>query len=495
MKSADTSSRAALLLVVGRGMGSVLTLAIPMVLARMFDPHAFGTYKQVMLVYTTVLLMAPFGVAESLFYFVPQDSRRAGARVANAIVFLVAAGLLVFGGLSLAGGPLSRWLGNPELAGHASTLGLFAGLSLGSTVLEILLISRGRYASAAASYALSDLARSAAFIVPILLVGGLEALLWGGVAFAALRLGTVLAVGLHAFGGGFRPETELVRSQLAYAIPFGAAAALAIAQSSYHHYAVAHAFDAAAFAVYSVGCLQIPMIDLVAGSAGNVLMVRMGESREDPGASRALWRAATAKLTSILVPLVGWLLLAAPALIEILYTSLYHDSVPVFRIWCLTTVLAAFQVDAVLRVQGRTRFLFVMYAVRLGLVAVAIGPLIRALSLPGAALATVMADSVVKGWALVKVSRLLGLTLRTALPWRQVARVGGATAAALASGLVAARVFVPDSHSGSVAALAVGSAAYGAVFLFVTWVLGEGGGPVAARSWVRAAFAGDLRTG
>jgi hypothetical protein len=63
----DGTSRPALLLVAGRSAGFAASFAIPIVLARTFDPGAFGTYKQLFLVYTTLYGLAQIGAAESLY--------------------------------------------------------------------------------------------------------------------------------------------------------------------------------------------------------------------------------------------------------------------------------------------------------------------------------------------------------------------------------------------------------------------------------------------
>ena len=44
----------AFVLMAGRGLGFLVLFAVPVVLARVFDPAAFGTYKQVFLIYTTL---------------------------------------------------------------------------------------------------------------------------------------------------------------------------------------------------------------------------------------------------------------------------------------------------------------------------------------------------------------------------------------------------------------------------------------------------------
>jgi hypothetical protein len=97
----DGVSRAALLLVAGRTVGFVAAFAIPVVLARTFDQAAFGTYKQLFLIYATFYGLAQLGAAESLYYFVPRSADEAGRRVANALVTLSLTGIACFAGLYL----------------------------------------------------------------------------------------------------------------------------------------------------------------------------------------------------------------------------------------------------------------------------------------------------------------------------------------------------------------------------------------------------------
>ena len=89
----DRISRATRMLAAGRVPGLVVAFAIPLVLARVFDPTEFGTYKQLFLIYATLFGLAQLGMAESLYYFVPLSPAQAGRHVANALVALVTLGL------------------------------------------------------------------------------------------------------------------------------------------------------------------------------------------------------------------------------------------------------------------------------------------------------------------------------------------------------------------------------------------------------------------
>ena len=67
----------------GRSVGLVASFAIGIVLARMFDPAVFGTYKQFFLIYATLYGVAQLGMAESLYYFVPRKPEHTGRYAAQ----------------------------------------------------------------------------------------------------------------------------------------------------------------------------------------------------------------------------------------------------------------------------------------------------------------------------------------------------------------------------------------------------------------------------
>src|SRR4029078_10021126 len=64
----DSISGPAFRLIAGRVIGGVVSFAIPVVLARTLLPTAFGTYKQLFLIYMTLYGVAPTGAARKLYY-------------------------------------------------------------------------------------------------------------------------------------------------------------------------------------------------------------------------------------------------------------------------------------------------------------------------------------------------------------------------------------------------------------------------------------------
>ena len=123
--SAKDIARPAALLVTGRVVGLIASFAIGIVLARIFAPAAFGTYKQFFLLYGTLYGLAQLGMAESLYFFVPRNASRMPRYVCNALITLAAAGLVCLGGLYAWRTQIAQRLTNAALADYMVLAGLF----------------------------------------------------------------------------------------------------------------------------------------------------------------------------------------------------------------------------------------------------------------------------------------------------------------------------------------------------------------------------------
>ena len=421
----DNVSRPALLLVVSRAIGSASSFAVPMVLARTLDLSDFGTYKQVFLIFATLFGLAQLGMAESLYYFVPRNAAGAGRHVCNSLIVLALAGLGCLAVLFATRESIAAWMSNPELAEYLVPLGFFVTFMLMSAVFEIVLVSRRRHVAAAWTYGVSDVVRTVALVAPALLLGSVYGVMIGAVVFAGLRVIAMLVALWREFGRDFRVDLSLWRLQLAYALPFALAVGVEVLQIYFHQYFVASRFDAATFAIYAVGCLQIPLLDLITSSIGNVMMVKMGEDegKGDRRAALTLWHDSVIRQALLLFPLMVILIVAAHEIIVVLYTSAFLASVPIFMLWSLTIFPAVFAVDPVLRVYAQTRFLLYMNIVRVVLVAALIGWCLSAFGLYGAVLITLLSSCAVKGMGLVRIARLMHVRVVDVLPWRSLALI------------------------------------------------------------------------
>lgn len=415
--------RPALILMSGRFAGFVAAFAIPLVLARTFGQSDFGTYKQLFLVAATLFGIAQVGMAESLYYFLPYEKQQGGVFVCNTLLVLAGAGLLTLLGLWLWRNPIGTLLNNAALPPLMPLLGLYLMVTLPAVVLEIVMTVRKKHLAASATYALTDLLRALFLVVPVLLVADLRWLMFGAIAFALLRLVATVFLVRREFGTSLHPDVPALRRHLGYALPFGLSGLIEILQTNFHMYAVSWHFDAATFAIYAVGCLQVPLAEFLMASTSAVMMVNMREriGAGDHTAVAAIWLDSTRKLALVFFPLVGVLLVCADPLIVLLFTDTYAASVPIFMLWTLSMLFMTLLTDSVLRVFAENRFLIAQNLVRLALIAVLIRFFLQHLGLPGAILVTLLATGVAKGLALWRIGAVLQLRFACLLPWRSLA--------------------------------------------------------------------------
>jgi O-antigen/teichoic acid export membrane protein len=474
----------ALLLMGGRMAAFVATFFIPVVLTRVFDPVQFGTYKQLFLLQSSLYLIAQLGMASSLFYFIPRAPQQSGRYVANSLLFLCVAGLGGFALLAGAAPLFARSMNNPALADYMLLTGLYLFLMMLSAPLEMVLISRHRYSWASATYAFSDLARAAAFILLVLVFRQLDWLLRGAVIVASLRMAITLLYFHKEFRGGLQFDRSLLKNQLAYALPFGMAVIVEIFQASLPQYVVSYLTDPATFAIFAVGCLQIPLIDFAASPTSDVMMVQMQE-RLSQGRKRAaleLWHDASWKLALLFFPLAALVVIASREIIVFLYTQKYLESVPILRVWSVLILLSAFPVDGVLRVFARTRLILVLNLVRLAIIAGLMKWFFGTLHLLGPALVIVLAAVVFKIAAIARMKTLFETTFAELLPWRSLANL----VCAVVGAAMAALVIKSQLHAGTLPLLLATSAVYAAACMILIWNFGvlNASERVAITEWV-----------
>lgn len=431
----------ALILIVGRVASFTLTFFIPIFLARSLAPAEYGTFKQIFLIFTTLYLILQGGMVQSLYYFIPHHPGRKASWIFQATVFVTLAGALAGVGLLLGGDRLAAWFSNLSLIPYLPALALFLVLMLSSCHLETTLIAQEEIATGSTVLFLSEMIR-ALFIIFALLIGrSLSAVIAGLIAFAGLRLIVTLAYTTRFL---LRPEnrtsfmkTDGLKTQLAYALPFGAAVVVDVLQQNLHQYAVASFFDVATFAVYSVGIMQVPIIDFIYTPTTQVLMVRMGALLKNGSTEErlALWHDVTSRLALFFFPVGIFFVLIAPDIIDLLFTDAYRESVPLFQISALGILAAVFLTDGMLRCYARIPFILFTTTVKILLTLLLIVPLINIAGLTGAVLATILTMYIGKGIMLWKIRKIMETSWGAFLPWWKLA----------GTLLLAGAVFIPTA--------------------------------------------------
>jgi O-antigen/teichoic acid export membrane protein len=460
---------------------AALTFAVPLVLARVLVPGSYGTFKQGWLISQTIQLVLPLGLTQSLYYFVPREPAARDRYVAQTLWVMIGLGVLS-AALVLGGAPIvvARF-DNPELARNLPWVAAFTAFGLAGAPLDVAWNASGRIGAAAVARAATDAGRGAFMVAGAFLTGSVAGVFAGIAAAAFLRAAVCVAVLFRRHG--FRFDAASVRRQAAYAIPFGLAFVLIVPQQQYHQYAVAAAVSAAAFAVYSVGTFQLPLVDILYTPVSELLQIGLAQAEQAGRPARAallLFHEAVLQLSFAFVPLTGLLLVAGPDLVVLLFSGRYAAAGPIFRVAVLSVALAALPLDGVMRARAQNRFMLLLSAGKLALTLILVTAGLRLWGELGALGGWVIVEALARGAMLVRTARLFEVPLRNVLPARALLRQLAATAvAAPAAWIALERVPGP-----AIVRLGACGLAFAAAYLGLSW----------ARGWLPPGWASLFRT-
>ena len=417
---------------------AVVTVGTPLVLARVLDKDSYGTFKLGWLWCATVGVVLPMGLTPSLIYFVPREPERRRNFISHALLVTTSLGVCAGTLLYFFGSRIALEMGQPALAARMGLVALFTALFLSGSTMDAIPMSQGRIKLAAALCFGYEASQAIGIVSGALITRSLTGAMAGIVAGTGFRAVACWAMVLREHG--LHVSREDLKRQLAYAIPFGLAFAIIIPQQQFHQYFVAASVGAAMFAVYNVGCFNLPIVDMLYTPVSEILQLGIAEHDRDGDreAPARLFREAVARLAFVFIPMMALLYVCGPTLLTFLYTDQYRESVPIFRLAILSIPLAALPLDGVMRARAQNRFVLCVSVVKLAMTVPLVVAGFHLYGLRGAMGGWVAAEAVTRGILLLRAGQLLG-GMRRLLPWRTLSLQALAAAVAAPVGVVALR--------------------------------------------------------
>ncbi len=454
------------MLTLGRSTGQVLNAVAGILIVRALAQYDYGTYRQIILLFTTLCLIGDAGFAQTLFYFIPRKRENAARYLSHALLAALVASAVWTLVLWSFSSRVERFFSNPQLGGYIVLLSSYVTLSLLATVLEAGLIALGQVATAAISIGAFEVAKFILLLAALVWDAEISWLLCAAVLAAALRLAYMLR--RLSLESRLAPGPEFF-GQFRYALKLWLPGLLNIAGTYAHQYVVGYFFNPLDYAVYSVACLQIPFMGHLSTSVGEVFLVRATEYRSQGRHEEVfqMWTNACRKSLLVFIPVTACLAVLARPLITALFTRRYLASVPYFVLILVGLAFSGLFQDAIFRAYAAMRPYAWFYALRVVL-AIGLGILgTKFLGLWGAALSTLLAVATVNTWQLVKVADLFGVAFSRVLPWKDTGKTLLASAAAALPAAVCAQFLRTP-----LAALGAGLVLFGAVYSVMVLKLG-----------------------
>jgi len=417
----------------GKALVKLSGLASAAVLSRYLSKDSYGTYKQVFLVYNTLIPLLVLGLPMSINYFVPQikHPEKQKAFVLQTYTVLVLMGA-VFSITLFFGAPfIAVWFGNPSLATLLRIFALIPVLALPTRFYQNLFICLDKARLSAGLSVGLAICRVASAIIPILLGYPLETLFMSLAVFFMFQLAIVSFFVFRPFGTIKTVWSKaLISKQFKYAIPLAVNSIVGIVTYQIDKIMVSSFFTVSQYAIYANGAIQIPLVGIITGAVMAVLIPEFVKLYHDSKRTDVLrlWHSSIRKTALIILPTMFFLLLYAPEFLSVLFSPKYIQSAVYFRIYLLALPLRITIFSGMLLAMGLSsvilRYTLVTFVVNVVLNYI----LVKTIGLPGPAVATVIALYVLAFLQLRRISRELGVSMLSIFPWRILAAIVGVSA-------------------------------------------------------------------
>ncbi len=428
-------------LLIGKILSFMMAVALPLLLVRRVSKDEFGLYKQAFLAVGTAIATIPVSFQMSMYYFLPREPKHRGQVVLNVLLWYTLATSLALIALSLFPALLRVIFNSSELMPYARLIGVVIVLWGVASVLESVVVANQESRVAASMIIAAQFSKTVFMLAAVLYLPTVGSLLYAAVAQGIAQTALLLFYVNWRFPGFWRGfNWGLLRRQLSYALPLGLAGVLWTLENDYHNYFVSNRFGAADFAVYSIGCLDIPLVTLLGEAVGSVLIPRAAalQQQGNPRELVELTARAMRKLALVYFPVAAFLWVGGRDFIVALFTNRYLDSWPLFAVNLIMLPFAVLLSDHIVRAYAEYRYMVLrLHAVLLALIVVLLWPATRYFGLLGAVMVVVAAGVAGRVYLAFKMGAVIGVRRSD---WRLLGGVALAALAAAAAALLTAAV-------------------------------------------------------
>lgn len=334
-----------------------------MILSRCFDKADYGTYKQVMYVYDTLLTVFTLGLPRAYSYFLPRVPISQSRSLINKIskVFIVL-GLVFSITLFSFAGIIADILKNDDLEGAVRLFAIVPSLLLPTMGLEGILATFKK-SEFMAIYTVSTRIVMLVFVVtPVLIFhGGYKEAIIGFVIASFVSL-------LFAHFLKYLPVKNEEREQCSisikeifqFSLPLLFASIWGMIIGSSDQFFVSRYFGKETFAEFSNGNIDMPFIGMIIGATATVLspvFSRMSYEQVNPKTEIfPLWKTVFEKSAILIYPLVVYCIVFANTLMALLYGNKYEVSGGFFQIKLITNFFTIIAFAPLLINIGKVKF-------------------------------------------------------------------------------------------------------------------------------------------
>jgi O-antigen/teichoic acid export membrane protein len=393
---------------------------VPLVNVRTMTKEEYGYYRQFWLLYETLTPILILGFPRSLLYHLPRvDSRsERSTYITQTVLFLVFGSLIAMVIYAVMATTLGEGLGATARAFYWR-LSFFTLFMVVSDYMEVLFVAQGQPIAQSVYHATVWGLQAVVVIITSYLWGDVSTIVWALAFFGMARFLFSLTYTHNRFGFSLGSISwRSIREQAAFAVPVGLTGIAVTFVTQTDKFIVTRYLGREAFAVYSVGAFQIPLVGILQTSVGNITFPLLSQYQKSGhyAAMAELSRRTLLKTSVLFLPVFVFLEITARPFITILFTEEYAAATPVFMVYMFLFLRSSVETGAIVQAFNRTHFLLATFIVGFVL-NVPLGiALLHWLGPIGVALATLITMTLISAAGLWYSARLVGSSVRYLFP-------------------------------------------------------------------------------
>lgn len=310
-----------------------------MLLSRYFDKHTYGTYKQVMYVYSSLLVVFTLGLPKAYSYFLPRvNEGQAKDLISKINSLLLILGAVMTISLFLGANIIADILNNPDLNTPLRYFALVPFFMLPTMGLEGILATYRQTKFLAVYKTLTQIFMLLCVVIPVVFFEGtINSAIVGFTIASFLCFATALYLKympIRTFAKEKSPYS--FRQILDYTLPLMGAGIWGLIIASSDQFFISRYFGSEIFAEFANGSIELPFVGMIIGSTSVVLspiFSRLSHERLDPRKDIfPIWKSVFEKSAKLIYPLVVFALFFADIIMVLLYGKQYENSSVYFRI-------------------------------------------------------------------------------------------------------------------------------------------------------------------
>lgn len=369
-KEANLTDKAGVV-VFARIITTVIDLAIVIATIKILSKTDFAIIGYLLMIHEVARNLATLGFPESVFYYFERisGSARRGF-VAQTSVLLMATGLVagVFVLLVAYFAPdlLTEWdpLNARRVQDLLPWMGLLAVLEIPTWPVTNVLLALDKQRQSAWYEMLTSLMSFGCLVVPLALGYDLEIAVYGLVTYGVIRfIGSYIWLHLALPPGTLSDSEITIRQQADFSLPLGFSSLTNKINRYVDKFVVSVLLPATAYAEYTIGAQEVPIIRVIPFAVGSVLISRYVslqlESKKEE--LLELWYKGVEKVSLLVIPLTILSIVAAPDLVSLIAESEgtdYSNAVLPFQIYNLIVLIRVTHYGSILQAFGDTKGVF-----------------------------------------------------------------------------------------------------------------------------------------